>query len=188
MTKRLFWALLLFMASALNSKAHATLIDSSRSLARFTIHPRLPIPSQGRFESLNGALLPQPKQQWKVEVQVDARKLSFKGPQWLAKMARSEAFLDAEKHPDIQFISVPFSKSLLEKGGELQGQLFLRGLQKTVSFHIEKSVCVRSGYECDLVVNGSVMRQDFGMQAYRISIKDNVDFEFRIRLLAEPAS
>ncbi len=127
-----------------------------------------------------------PIQKWKVEVQVDASKLSFKGPQWLARMARSKDFLDAEKHPNIQFISVPFNKTLLEKGGELQGQLFLRGLQKTVRFHIEKSTCVRPGYDCELIVNGSVMRRDFAMQAYRFSIKDNVDFEFRIRLLADP--
>ncbi len=169
-----------------NAQAHAATIDSSRSNASFTIHPRLPIASQGRFEALAGALLAQPKQQWKVEVHVDARKLSFNGPQWLSKMARSEAFLDAENHPNIQFVSLPFSKALLEKGGELKGQLYLRGLQKPVSFHIEKSACALPGHECDLIVHGTVKRREFGMQAYRFSIKDNVDFEFRIRLLAEP--
>ncbi len=113
---------------------------------------------------------------------------SFKGPQWLARMARSEAFLDAEKHPHIRFVSAPFHKTLLEKGGELQGQLFLRGLQQSVLFQIEKPTCPRPGYDCELIVNGSVKRRDFGMQAYRFSIKDNVDFEFRIRLLADPAT
>jgi len=185
---RLLWALLLLPASGLNSTANAAQIDSGSSLASFTIHPRLPIPSQGRFESLRGSLIAQPIQKWKVEVQVDARKLSFKGPQWLARMARSEDFLDAEKHPNIQFTSEPFSKTLLEKGGELQGLLLLRGQQKTVRFHIEKSACARPGYDCELIVNGSVMRREFGMQAYRFSIKDNVDFEFRIRLMADPAS
>ena len=173
------------MASA---QVNASIIDSSRSKASFTIHPRLPIPSQGSFESVSGSLIAMPNQNWKVEVQVDARKLSFKGPQWLARMARSESFLDAEKHPNVQFVSTPFSKTLLEKGGVLQGQLFLRGLQRNVSFHIEKPACARAGYECNLLVRGSVMRRDFGMQAYRFSIKDNVDFEFRIRLLAEPTS
>jgi polyisoprenoid-binding protein YceI len=177
--------LLLLMA---NAQTYAAVIDSSRSNASFTIHPRLPIPSEGSFESVSGALIAMPVQKWKVEVQVDARKLSFKGPQWLARMARSDAFLDAEKHPNIQFVSTSFSKTLLEKGGELEGQLFLRGLQQTVRFHIEKSACKRPGHDCDLVVNGSVKRRDFGMQAYRFSIKDNVDFEFRIRLLADPAS
>jgi len=172
------------MASA---QAQSASIDSSRSQASFTIHPRLPLASQGRFESLSGSLLVLPKQQWKVEVQVDARKLSFDGPQWLSKMARSQAFLDADHHPNVQFVSVPLSRILLEKGGELEGQLFLRGQQKTVRFHIEKSDCKRPGYDCDLVVNGTVQRREFGMQAYRFSIKDNVDFEFRIRLLADPA-
>ena len=183
MAVRKFLALLLLVA---NAQAHAVVIDSSRSNASFNIHPRLPIPSEGRFESLSGSLMAQSAQKWKVEVQVDARKLSFKGPQWLARMARSEAFLDAEKHPNIQFVSVPFNKALLEKGGELQGQLFLRGQQQNVHFHIEKSTCAKPGYDCELVVNGSVKRRDFGMQAYRLSIKDNVDFEFRIRLLADP--
>lgn len=184
---RLGRALLLLVANALSVNTHASVIDSSRSNASFTIHPRLPIPSQGRFESLSGALLVQSKQQWKVEVQVDARTLSFNGPQWLSKMAASEAFLDAGKHPYIKFVSTSFSQPLLLNGGELQGQLFLRGLQKPVSFHIEKSVCARPGHDCDLVVHGSVQRREFGMQAYRFSIKDNVDFEFHIRLLAEPA-
>jgi polyisoprenoid-binding protein YceI len=182
---RKFLPLLLLMA---NAQTHAAIIDSSRSNASFNIHPRLPIPSVGSFESVSGALLAIPAQQWKVEVQVDARKLSFKGPQWLARMARSDAFLDAEKHPNIQFVSMPFNKELLQKGGELRGQLFLRGQQQTVSFYIEKSACKHPGHDCDLVVNGSVKRRDFGMQAYRFSIKDNVDFEFRIRLLADPAS
>ena len=173
------------MASA---QGHAAIIDNSRSSASFNINPRLPIPSQGSFESVSGSLMAMPNQNWKVEVQVDARKLRFKGPQWLARMARSEAFLAAEKHPNIQFVSTPFSKALLESGGVLQGQLFLRGLQRNVSFHIEKPACARAGYECNLVVRGSVMRRDFGMQAYRFSIKDNVDFEFRIRLLADPSS
>ncbi|MGH8106391.1 MAG: YceI family protein [Arenimonas sp.] len=173
------------MASA---QVHASIIDSSLSKASFSIHPRLPIPSQGQFESVSGSLISQPQGKWKVEVQVDARKLSFKGPQWLARMARSEAFLDAETHPNIQYISIPFSKTLLEQGGKLQGQLFLKGQQRSVSFRIEKPACTKAGYDCDLVVHGSVMRRDFGMQAYRFSIKDNVDFEFRIRLLADPPS
>ncbi len=185
MAVRKLLAALLLVA---NVQAHAAVIDSSRSDASFSIHPRLPIPSEGRFESLSGYLVAESAQKWKVEVQVDARKLSFKGPQWLARMARSEAFLDAEKHPNIQFVSVPFSKTLLDKGGELQGLLSLRGLQQSVRFHIEKSSCARPGYDCDLTVTGRVLRREFGMQAYRLSIKDNVDFEFRIRLLADPAS
>lgn len=173
------------MASA---QLSAAVIDSSRSSASFSIHPRLPIPSEGRFESVSGSFVSMSAQKIKVEVQVDARKLSFKGPQWLARMARSDEFLDAENHPNIQFVSAPFNKTLLEKGGELQGQLFLRGLQQNVRFNIEKPVCSKPGHECELIVNGTVKRRDFGMQAYRFSIKDNVDFEFRIRLLAEPAS
>jgi len=185
---RAAWVLLFLVASALPNTAKAHSIDSSRSSASFTIHPRLPIPSQGHFESVSGSFLPATKDKWKVEVQVDARKLGFKGPQWLARMARSEDFLDAENHPDIKFISLPFSKTLLERGGVLQGQLFLRGQQRSVGFLIEKSVCADAGIGCDLVVRGNVLRRDFGMQAYRFSIKDNVDFEFRIRLLAEPSS
>lgn len=163
------------------------MIDSKRSSAEFSIHPRLPIPSQGRFESVSGALQALPEQQWRVEVQVDARKLSFKGPQWLGRMARSPEFLDAEKYPHIQFVSEAFSHVLLENGGELKGQLSLRGQTEAVSFHIEKPACAKPGYDCELLVNGSVKRRRFGMHAYRFSIRDEVDFEFRIRLLAESA-
>jgi polyisoprenoid-binding protein YceI len=175
----------LWLLMAASTCSHAAVIDTKRSSAEFNIHPRLPIPSQGRFESVNGALLALPEQQWRVEVQVDARKLSFKGPQWLGRMARSKEFLDAENHPHIQFVSQAFSRDLLEKGGELKGQLSLRGRTEAVSFKIEKSACSKPGYDCELLVNGTVKRRVFGMQAYRFSIRDEVDFEFRIRLLAE---
>lgn len=180
--------LLAFLLLMANTQSQAATIDGSRSNASFNIHPRLPIPSDGNFESVSGSLVALPAQKWKVQVQVDARKLGFKGPQWLSRMARSKDFLNADEHPNIQFVSLPFSKSLLEKGGVLEGELFLRGQQQAVRFNIEKSACKRPGYDCDLVVNGTVKRRDFGMQAYRFSIKDNVDFEFRIRLLADPPS
>jgi polyisoprenoid-binding protein YceI len=183
--KFLRFALWVLLAAA--TCCHAAVIDAKKSSAEFTIHPRLPIPSQGRFESVSGALQALPEQQSRVEVQVDARKLSFKGPLWLGRMARSKEFLDAENHPYIQFVSQAFSRDLLEKGGELKGQLSLRGQTEAVSFHIEKPACTNPGYDCELVVNGTVKRRAFGMQAYRFSIKDEVDFEFRIRLLAESA-
>jgi polyisoprenoid-binding protein YceI len=164
----------------------AVVIDAEKSKADIKIHPRLPIASQGRFTDVNGQLLINHDQSYSVEVVLDGRKLLFSGPAWLNRMARSKEFLDVDTYPNIRFTSNPFRKDILTKGGELAGELSLRGQQRPVTFSILPASCSEPGHDCALKVRGEVNRREFGMHTYRFSVKDNVDFEFNIFFQSKP--
>lgn len=160
--------------------------DPARSQARFKVRMRLLPAATGHFLDVRGQLQPDGARQ-RVEVEVDGRKLRFAGPAWMARVTRSDQFLDVDQHPHISFRSDPFAPSLLRNGGQLRGELTLRGQARPVAFNVAPAACDAPGRDCDIVVTGSVSRQAFGMHAYRLTVRDTVDFEFQVRLQAEAA-
>jgi len=162
------------------------LFDPARSQARFKVRMRILPAATGHFLDVRGQLQPEGARQ-RVEVEVDGRKLRFAGPSWMAKVTRSEQFLDVDQHPRIFFRSDAFAPSLLRNGGQLRGELTLRGQTRPVAFNVAPAACATPGRGCDILVTGRVSRQAFGMHAYRLTVRDAVDFEFQVRLKPEPA-
>ncbi|MDY0022830.1 YceI family protein [Arenimonas caeni] len=130
---------------------------------------------EGRFERLEDGRL-------QVIVRLDAQGLVLDGPGWMARSMRSHRFLDVEAHPWIHFRSAPFDPALVESGGEMAGELVLREVARPVAFQVDPEACAAPGYDCDIHVSGAVSRRQFGMDAYRIWLKDEVGFDFRVRL------
>lgn len=155
--------------------------DPAASRADFEVDLRLAGRVQGRFRTIEGELQPD-KGRWRVRVRLDARELDLDGPEWMVRTTRSDKFLDVDRHPDIRFESAPFTRDLLREGGELEGQLRLRGRVRPVRFRVEPAACARPGRGCDIRVNGRVSRRDFGMSAQRLWVRDEVGFDFRVRL------
>jgi polyisoprenoid-binding protein YceI len=162
------------------------LFDPARSQARFKVRMRILPGTTGEFLDVRGALLDEAGKQ-RVEVEVDGRKLRISGPAWMARVTRSEQFLAVDQHPQIRFRSDAFAPALLREGGQLRGELTLRGLTKPVAFNVAPATCATPGRDCEIVVTGRVSRQAFGMHAYRLTVRDSVDFEFQVRLKPEPA-
>lgn len=161
-------------------------LDARRSEARFVVDVRLPIHAEGRFTELDGALVPAAPGQCVVQVRVRTGTVAYEGPDWLARLTRSPAFLDAEAHPEARFESSPFPVERLNEGGVLHGRLALRGRERPVEFTLHPAECDTPGQACDIRVHGVVSRRDFGMQAYRFTVKDAVRFDFAIRLEPRP--
>jgi polyisoprenoid-binding protein YceI len=157
-------------------------IEASRSQAQFWSHPRLLPRSGGQFQALAGEMIGSPQDGWRVQVRVDARSLKFQGPRWMERLTRSDAFLAVERHPDIRFESALFSDAMLHSGGELEGQLTLRGRTRTVRLALQPSRCELGQGSCLFQVHGQVNRHNFGMSAYRLTLRDEVDIEFRVQL------
>ena len=155
--------------------------DPVASKASFEVNLRLAGVVQGRFHDLEGELQPNAGL-WRVRVRLDARALDLDGPAWMVRVTRSDKFLDVDRHPDIHFESEPFPRELLKSGGELGGQLRLRGRTRPVVFRVEAARCASPGRKCDIRVHGSVSRRDFGMTTQRVWVKDDVGFDFRVRL------
>jgi polyisoprenoid-binding protein YceI len=157
-------------------------IEAARSQAQFWSHPRLLPRSGGQFQSVAGEMIGSPQGGWRVLVRVDARSLKFAGPRWMERLTRSDAFLAVERYPDIRFESASFTDALLHSGGALEGQLTLRGQTRAVRFELQPSRCEEGAGSCVFQVNGQVNRHNFGMSAYRLTLRDEVDIEFRVHL------
>lgn len=155
--------------------------DPETSQASFEVGLRLAGEVNGRFHHLEGELQPA-GELWRVHVRLDARELDLDGPPWMVRATRSDKFLDVDRHPNILFESEPFARDLLLKGGELGGKLSLRGRTRPVLFRIEAATCRSPGRRCDIHVHGSVSRRDFGMNSQRMWVRDDVGFDFRVRL------
>ena len=63
-----------------------------------------------------------------------------------------------------------------------RGELTLRGQTRPVVFQVQRTQCATPGRGCPIAVTGKVSRHAFGMNAYRWSVRDQVEFEFRVRL------
>jgi polyisoprenoid-binding protein YceI len=156
--------------------------DPARSTAGITVDLRVAGEVDGRFGRIEGELEPAEGGLWRVQVRVDARELVLDGPGWMQRSTRSPRFLDVERHPRIIFVSLPFKRALLHDGGALAGDLDLRGRQKRVAFRLEPAACDQPGRDCPIRVRGSVSRREFGMTAQRLWLRDEVGFDFGVRL------
>ena len=166
--------------------AMAQVFDPERSQARFRVKLRILRGATGHFLDVRGELRPEGERQ-RVAVEVDGRQLRIEGPAWMDRVTRSKDFLDVQRHPNIRFVSAPFVPKLLRDGGEMRGDLTLRGVTRGVAFRVEPATCEVPGRDCEIAVTGSVSRHAFGMNAYRLTVRDEVDFEFHVRLREEVA-
>lgn len=156
--------------------------DPAASAASFEVGLRLSSgPVQGQFRHVEGEL-ESVARQWRVQVRVDARAFQLDGPAWMQRSTASRSFLDVLRHPEISFTSEPFRRELLRTGGDLAGQLTLRGRSRPVSFVLLPSPCRKPGHACDIRVRGEVSRRSFGMTSQRLWVRDEVGFDFRVRL------
>jgi polyisoprenoid-binding protein YceI len=93
---------------------------------------------------------------------------------------KSDEFFDAAAYPQIEFSSDPFPRSRLRGGGELPGQLTVRGIRQPVSFDLLPSTCDRPAYDCPIRVNGAIRRSMFGMGSHRGTLADKVELDFTV--------
>jgi polyisoprenoid-binding protein YceI len=171
--------------ASLNTASSAEAIrtfDSMQSSALFQVGMRLPIPVSGQFPRVDGEILPMPDNQIRVRVHLDARSLKMSGQSWIQSLTHSADFLDTTRYPDIVFISAPIADTVLATGGRIQGQLSLRGQSRPVDFQMRKSSCQAPGIQCPIEVNGQLSRRQFGINAYRLSVRDTIQFRFQLKL------
>jgi len=188
--RRTLWAALvcvgaLLVPARLPAQSTPLQIDGTHSEARFVVKLRWGMRTQGTITAVSGEMSGDATQGWRVLVLADGHSLVVKGPRWMDRVTRSDSFLAVDSHPDIRFHSERFSDQLLRSGGRIKGELTLRGLTRPVSFRLLPSSCDQPGRDCDLQVNGIINRKEFGMTAYPVSVRDDVELNMRVRLLAE---
>lgn len=160
-------------------------IDASRSSAGFSVRMRWLSRVDGSFGRFRGQVADLGDDACRVEVELDSASLDVGGRARMTEWAASDEFFDVENYPVIVFVSDPFPAGLAIRGGELLGDLSLRGSTLRVAFHMRSAGCARPGRDCPIIVEGRVSRAKFGMDAHRMAVQDGVDLRFEVMLDAE---
>ena len=162
--------------------AESLLIDSVASRANFEVRVMLVKRIDGAFGRVEGVIeRDRAAGRFNVDVRVAAGSIAMDRRSH-ADWARSADFFDSARHPWIHFRADGLPEHLLQDGGEVDGQLTLRGITRRVRFRLVASECPRPGIDCPVRAEGSVLRGDFGMDARRLVLGDRVQLDFAIRV------
>ncbi|HWS40556.1 MAG TPA: YceI family protein, partial [Arenimonas sp.] len=102
-------------------------------------------------------------------------------PSWVQKYTISKPFLDVATYPHIEFQSHAFPSQKLITGGQITGLLTIKRQKREVIFEVSPTTCHRPGYSCPIIGKGMINRQDFGINANRWTVRDQVRFSFQLK-------
>lgn len=162
--------------------AHAAEIDPRETRIGFTLKTRWGQVLQGRFPRYSGRIETLDDGRRRVRLSLSARDVEIVGHPNYTGMTRGRGFFEADRFPDVVFVSDPYLPALVEQGGKLGGELTIRDVSRRETFVIEAADCARPGYDCDVSANGSVRRGDYGVDRWIFAVSDHVRFSLRLRV------
>ncbi len=157
-------------------------LDPAHTRLGFQLSTRWGYPLDGIFTRYEGGVtvLPDGRHQVTLRMYTDSVEI-LEHPRY-SDWARSEKFFDAARYPVVVFVSRPYSPQLLREGGELDGELQIRGINRPRQLDVAPSECARPGEACDVVATGAVRRSDYDMDSWKLAVNDRVVFVLRARL------
>jgi polyisoprenoid-binding protein YceI len=184
---RWFAATLLALCWAPSALAQQKLpLDPERSQFGFEIRTRFGQKIVGVFRRFDGDILVLPDGRHQVQLRMFTDQVEIPGkPRYTAWM-RGEDFFDVAHHPVVQFDSLPYLPTVADYGGDIVGNLTLRGITHLETLRVMPAECVRPGYDCDVISRGTVLRGRYGMDSWQVALGDRVTFVLRARLLEAP--
>lgn len=172
---------LLLLAGVAPARAESLLIDTAQSHAGFALRALWIKRIEGQFARVEGVIERDGQSgRFGVDVRIAAASVKMASDDH-ADWARSADFFDALHHPWIQFRAEALPEHLLHDGGEVRGNLTLRGVTRAMSFILAPTECPRPGLDCVVRASGEVERSQFGMNARRLVLGDRVRIDFAIR-------
>ena len=161
----------------------ATALDPEHSRFGFELRTRWGQRIEGNFPGYEGSVTVLADGRRQVRIRLATASVEVKGPSRYARFARGPSFLDAGRHPWVEFTSEPYAGEMVRAGGPLRGTLNLHGVTRPETFTLKPSACERPAYECDVVAYGRVDRAQYGLQTWRWAVQDEVRFNLRVRWL-----
>ena len=185
----LAWALGAVAPAAAGAELPDTVASGTRidpaSRVEFTLHTRWGQTLQGRFPAVEGRIEQAADGQRRVRIVLDAAVVSIDGHPRYTRFARGPSFFDVARHPTVEFTSDPYPERLLRDGGDLTGEVFLHGVRRRERFVIVPSRCERPGLDCDIVAFGTLQRGDYGVDGWKIALREPVRFALRVRTVED---
>lgn len=162
--------------------ASAAEIDTQHTRIGFTLKTRWGQVLRGRFPRHEGRIETLEDGRARVRLRMGTGDIEIVGHPNYTEITRGEGFFEADRFPEIAFVSEPYEDPLVVDGGTLRGELRIRDVTRRESFTIEAAGCARPGLDCDIIANGSVRRSDYGVDRWMFAVSDIVRFQLRLRL------
>ena len=178
--------LLMLLLGAASAAAPDLQIDPVHTRVGFSLNTRWGQTLDGRFPQYEGEIVPLAGGRRRVQLRLAAGAVEIEDSPRYSRFARGSRFFDAERHPQIEFVSEPYDETLLRDGGELGGRLTIRGVTRREVFTIAPSGCAHPGRDCDVVARGSVRRENYGINGFGLAIHNRVYFLLNLRVRGEP--
>ena len=155
-------------------------LDATRSEVGFRVKVLWLLGVRGHFGRIDGRVSTDPfRNQLRVDARIDVANVRM-GSRSYEEWVKSDEFFDALAHPQITFASEPFPRARLRAGGDLRGELTVRGISQAVRFDLLPSSCERPAFDCPIRVNGEIRRSMFGMGSHRGTLADRVELDFTV--------
>lgn len=162
-------------------------LDARRSHAGFEVKVLWLIGVHGEFGAVHGrVMIDHFRGTARVDAWINADDLHMRSRHY-TNWARSAEFFDAGRYPQIHFLSTDFPLVRMRNGGNVDGTLTIRGIDRHVRFRLIPSRCDRpiSGL-CAVRAQGEIRRSDFGMHAHRHTLSDQVQLQLSIFVKRQP--
>jgi polyisoprenoid-binding protein YceI len=174
----------------------STLSFSATAATSYTVDPRHTFPSfeinhlgfsmqRGRFNQTSGKVLLDPESATGyILISIETASINT-GLAELEKHLRSKEFLDAERYPQIKFISdkLQFNKDQLVAA---DGVLTLHGISKPVQLTVDHFYCginlINMKNTCGANATTTIKRSEFGIDKYAPKLADDVHIAIQIEV------
>jgi polyisoprenoid-binding protein YceI len=167
------WAgLTLCVAAAAQSRAMP--LDSQHTRLGFELSTRWGQTLKGRFPHHQGLVTVLPDGRHQVTLRMYTADVQINDHERYARWARGSAFFDADKWPEVVFISDPYDPAVLRDGGQITGELVIRGIARAETLTVQPATCSRPALDCDVVLSGTLRRSDYEMDSLKLAINDRV--------------
>lgn len=100
--------------------------------------------------------------------------------------ALSPEFFWAARHPELSFRAEAIPRARLRDGGEIVGQLKVRGKRREARFVLVAGECAEAADACQVRATGELSRRAFGMNSRRLTLGDRIRIELDLHLVPAP--
>ncbi|ADZ92515.1 YceI family protein [Marinomonas mediterranea] len=169
--KHLAIASLVLAAGAANAADYT--IDPGHSFVTFEIGHLGVSKTVGRFNDITGEFTYEGEKSGSAELTIQSASVDT-NHEARDKHLRSPDFLDVKQFPTITFKSTSFN------GNELEGELTIHGVTKTVEFDVEKIGEGKDpwgGYRAGFEAKATIKRSDFGVTYFIPGVTDETELE-----------
>ncbi|MDO5610176.1 MAG: YceI family protein [Pseudomonadota bacterium] len=184
MIRGVLLAVMLAAAAPMSSAAEYR-IDGLRSEAGFDLAISRSRDVTGRFNNIEGRVYQRDDGHWQIELHLAADTAEIPGHPFYTRILRGRGFFDADHYPQVKFVSQPFDRERLRRGGRFEGDLTLRGITRREQLELQPAECANPMHGCALHVSGSLLRSRYKSDGFRSIASNQVNYRFSLLIGAD---